>query len=190
MAQTNFTFTSSFNNFNSYHPQKKENKEPFLSEQVRDVHHDSYHYHPPSPKEKKNAETFDTQIRPTFTTQGCWFLYREDTQLPQELDQARPAEEIWLDALITVLEEAGDGWSAGSGSGLEGGQVIYRDLFSKKNQRWDSRRPKGCENNVVMCMFDVFDCEGLFVSILQNDEDEAISNGKTNAFWRHPSPNR
>ena len=24
----------------------------------------------------------------------------------QELEQARPAEEIWLDALITVLEEA------------------------------------------------------------------------------------
>lgn len=28
-----------------------------------------------------------------------WFL-------TQELEQSRPAEEIWLDALITVLEEA------------------------------------------------------------------------------------
>ena len=75
-----------------------------------------------------------------------------------------------------------------------GGKVII-EIFSKKKKK---TRDEIVEDAKVVkrkrywcvCLMYIFDCEGLFVRILQNDEDEAISNGKTNAFWRHPSPNR
>ena len=93
-----------------------------------------YHYHP-TPLQKK-AATFDTldmlvpwKVPPREV--GSW----PTGKIPngsQELDQARPAEEIWLDALITVLEEARGACSAGSG--LEGGQGCYRDFFKKTQE--------------------------------------------------------
>ena len=108
---------------------------------------------PSPPPKKKKQQRLTPWLRPLPREVGSWPTGKIPKP-PQELDQARPAEEIWLDALITVLEEA-------SGSGvlvlsLEGGKVII-EIFSKKNKRWDSRRPKGCEKKkVLMCMFDVY----------------------------------
>ena len=120
-----------------------------------------YHYHP-TPLQKKAATfdtlvtTFTlqgTNISPKNGVLKMIFLFpRWDMLIPwkvpprevgswptgkipngsQELDQARPAEEIWLDALITVLEEARGACSAGSG--LEGGQGCYRDFFKKTQE--------------------------------------------------------
>ena len=97
--------------FNGYHPQDKL-RTLFIRTDVPDVHHDS-----------------QPVLSPTLTLPPVLHAIRVAHR--QELDQARPAEEIWLDALITVLEEASScEWS--------GGLVLFGgdgDLFSFETER-------------------------------------------------------